>query len=407
MKSPGPVPILFVHHRPELGGAPQSLYYLLRELDRDLYEPHVYCPPGPSAEVFRATGAIVHEGPVATFTHIWASTYRGRRWLLLLYELSHLPAHVLAFARVLRSTPFALVHLNDSPLVPAAWLAQRAGIPVVWHLRSALPDGGRDRRSALLRAAIRRLASAAIAINDDVARSFDVGAVVVPNAVDLERFSPSDAGEARATLELPEGRPVVSYFGFIYPSKGFREFIESASLLHRRGIEATYLIVGGGVRGDAFFSTAFGRALQVAGMARDYQREAEGLVRELGLEGAVRFIPFIPDTARIFQASDIVVAPSRGPEIGRPVLEASACGRVIVASGSREGAGLVRPDETGLLVPRRSPDALAAAIEQLLEDPVLRRRLGANARRHARENFDPARNAAHVGALYGRVLGAS
>ena len=84
-------------------------------------------------------------GPVAGFTHIWASTYRGRRWLLFARELALLPQHVLRFRRTLRRNQFELVHFNDSPLIPAAWLARRERLPVVWHLRSALPDGGQDR----------------------------------------------------------------------------------------------------------------------------------------------------------------------------------------------------------------------------------------------------------------------
>ena len=59
---------------------------------------------------------------LATFTHIWASTYHGRRWVLLHRELVQLPLHLRQFSRTLRSHPFALVHLNDSPLIAAAWL---------------------------------------------------------------------------------------------------------------------------------------------------------------------------------------------------------------------------------------------------------------------------------------------
>src|SRR5438552_3622729 len=134
-----PRQMLFVHHRRELGGSPASLSYLIRELDRSRFDPHVYCPAGPAAQLFADAGATVHVGPVAAFTHIWASTYRGRRWLLFVRELLRLPAHLVRFRRVLVSHDFALVHLNDSPLVAAAWCARRAGIPVVWHLRSALP----------------------------------------------------------------------------------------------------------------------------------------------------------------------------------------------------------------------------------------------------------------------------
>src|SRR4051795_11662977 len=129
-----PTRVLFVHHRPELGGAPESLSYLIRPPARGPLEPHVYCPPGPAAAVFRRAGAVVHTGTVAGFTHIWASTYRGRRWLLFARELARLPVHIVELRRVLREHRFDVVHLNDSPMIPAAWLAHRARIPVVWHL---------------------------------------------------------------------------------------------------------------------------------------------------------------------------------------------------------------------------------------------------------------------------------
>src|SRR2546423_8360229 len=172
--------VLFVHQRSELGGAPASLSYLIRELDHDQFEAHIYCPPGPAAELFRQAGAKVHTGPVAGFTHIWASTYRGRRWLLFLRELGLLPQHVYRFRSTLRRNRFELVHFNDSPLIPAAWLARRESLPVVWHLRSALPGGGHDRRSELVRATIRRLSTSSIAINQDVPGVFAARAAVVP-----------------------------------------------------------------------------------------------------------------------------------------------------------------------------------------------------------------------------------
>ena len=143
---------------------------------------------------------------------------------------------------------------------------------------------------------------------------------------------------------------VVSYFGFIYPSKGFEEFIEAAAQLRDRGIDASYLIVGGAVRGEEFFRTVVGRSLQLADLTRNYEQEAKQLVAELGLSDVVRFVPFTQDTANLYQASDVVVAPSRGPELGRPVIESAASGVPVVASGSRTGGGVVVPNETGVLV---------------------------------------------------------
>jgi len=393
-----------VHHRSELGGAPESLSYLIRELDRKRFEPHVYCPPGPAAELFREAGAVVHTGAVSGFTHIWASTYRGRRWLLFGRELVRLPNHVHQFRKTLRSQRFELVHFNDSPLIPAAFLARREGLPDVWHLRSALPEHGTDLRSGLIRRAIRRLATTSIAINRDVAEVFGVGSTVVPNSVDLQRFRPGDSQTARAALGLPTDVPVVSFFGFIYPSKGFREFIEAAARLRERGVEASYLVVGGAVRGQEFFRTVIGRSLQLVDLTRDYESEAKDLVQELRLDDVLRFIPFTQDTTNLYQASDVVVAPSQGPELGRPVIEAAASGVPVVASGSRTGGGVVVPGETGMLVPDYGVDSIADAVADLLRDPDRRRELGRTARAHAEENFDPARNARRIESIYADML---
>src|SRR3954470_2812222 len=404
MPRPRPVPVLYVHHRSELGGAPESLSYLIRELDRSRFRPHVYCPPGPAADLFREAGATVHTGAIAGFTHIWASTYRGRRWLLFGRELVRLPSHVRQFRRTLQRQRFELVHFNDSPLIPAAWLARREGLPVVWHLRSALPNGGRDRRSAMIRHAIADLATTSIAINHDVADIFGVGSTIVPNSVDLQRFHPGDGGAARAALGLPADLPVVSFFGFIYPSKGFREFIEAASRLRERGVEARFLVVGGAVRGEEFFRTVVGRSAQLADLTRDYESEAKRLVHELELDDVVRFIPFTQDTAILYQASDVVVAPSQGPELGRPVIEAAASGVPVVASGSRTGGGVVVPNETGVLVDDYGVESIADAVARLLKAPDRRRALSRRARQHAEANFDPSRNARRIEAIYREIV---
>jgi glycosyltransferase involved in cell wall biosynthesis len=399
-----PIPVLFVHHRSELGGAPESLSYLIRELDRTQFEPHVYCPPGPAAELFREAGATVHTGAVAGFTHIWASTYRGRRWLLFARELARLPSHARQFRRTLKTDRFGLVHFNDSPLIPAAWLASHEGVPVVWHLRSALPEEGRDRRSGLIREAINRFATTSIAINHDVADVFGVGSTVVPNSVDLERFHPGDRARAKAALGLPADTPVVSFFGFIYPSKGFREFISAAALLRDHDVEASYLVVGGAVRGEEFFRTVMGRGLQLADLTQDYESEAKRLVRELDLVDVVRFIPFTQDTAALYQASDVVVAPSQGPELGRPVIESAASGVPVVASGSRTGGGVVVPGETGVLVEDFRVETLADAVAELLQRPEQRVALGHAARQHAERNFDPSANARRIESIYRAIV---
>jgi glycosyltransferase involved in cell wall biosynthesis len=397
------VHVLYVHHRPELSGAAIALASLLGELDRARFRPHVLSPAGPAAELFRSRGAVVHEGTVAGFTHIWASTYGGRRWLVFARELMRLPLHLASVRGLLRSHAFALVHLNDSPLVPAAVVARRAGLPVVWHLRSALGGGGTDLRARLVRWTVSRLATAPVAINRDVAASFGIAAEIVYDPVDLERFRPLARREARARLGIDEATAVVSYFGYLYPAKGFRELIRAAALVRERGVQAVWLLVGGAVRPSTYLATRTGRLLIAARLTHDYEREARELARSLGLGEDVRLLPRADDTAPIVAASDVVAVPSQGPEIGLPALEAAAAGVPVVASGTRDGGGVVLPGTTGVLA-ARTPAALADAVAGLLADPGRRCRIGEAARAHAEANFDAAVSARRLEELYDRLL---
>lgn len=395
--------ILYVHHRSELGGAPTSLAHVIQAIDRDQFEVHVYAPPGAAADRFAQVGAIVHTGPVSSFTHIWASVYEGRRWLLLVRELLRLPTHAFAFRRVLHAGRFDLVHLNDSPLVASAWLARREGIPVVWHLRSALPPEP-SLRSTFLRRAIRRMADAVIAINDDIAESFAVGAQVIPNTVDLARFHPAGEDEDAHMPGSKKSASTVGYFGFLYAWKGFAEFLHAAAAVRAAGHDATFLVVGGAVRADTFFSTPRGRLLRAMGLTRNYEREARLLVAQLSLDDAVHFLPFQEDTAGLYRACDVVVAPSQGPELPRSILEAAACGVPVVTSGSTTGGGVILPGETGLLTPSRSADDLANAVNTLLDDDERRSAMGTAARRHAERTFSRETNVRRIEEIYTRLL---
>ena len=87
------------------------------------------------------------------------------------------------------------------------------------------------------------------------------------------------------------------------------------------------------------------------------------------------------------------------------MLEAATFGKPVVASGSKNGAGVLLPGRTGLLLEDASPQELAAALSLLIDDPALRRRLGEAAAGHAQARFDPVGNARAVERVYDELLG--
>jgi glycosyltransferase involved in cell wall biosynthesis len=111
-----------------------------------------------------------------------------------------------------------------------------------------------------------------------------------------------------------------------------------------------------------------------------------------------------PRTDAVIAAMDLLVLPSTREAFGTVLAEAGALGVPVVAAASRGAVECVVPGETGLLVPKGDPAALAAAILRLLRDPAFARRLGAAAARRARERWGRERALATMLDVYDRIL---
>src|SRR5438067_10755296 len=118
----------------------------------------------------------------------------------------------------MRAHRFPLVHLNDSPLLAAAWVAHRNGAKVVWHLRSALAGEGRDRRSRAIASLMERWGDAAIAIDRDVAARFPIRLplTIVHNSVS---WPAAVDGGGKSALGLPTDVVAVGFAGFVRRQK--------------------------------------------------------------------------------------------------------------------------------------------------------------------------------------------
>ena len=127
-------------------------------------------------------------------------------------------------------------------------------------------------------------------------------------------------------------------------------------------------------------------------------------IEALGLSGRVRLAGERRDVPELLAAADVFVLPSASEGLPVSVLEAMAAGLPVIASRVGGVPEQVSDGETGLLVEPGDPSDLTAALDRLIADPSLRRRLGAAGRARAEQAFDldPFRRA-HV-ELYSREL---
>jgi glycosyltransferase involved in cell wall biosynthesis len=130
-------------------------------------------------------------------------------------------------------------------------------------------------------------------------------------------------------------------------------------------------------------------------------------VRALGVDDRVDFLGMVSrdQVATLLRECTVVVMPSRFEGFPLVALEAAWAGRPIVAADSPGLSEAVVPGETGLMVPREDPDALASAIGELLIDHHRVGALGRNARALAAEQYSLDRCVDEYEVVYERVVG--
>ena len=292
-----------------------------------------------AVERVRSRGVDVEVVSPASFRHFGVAYGGGvasnlrRPWRLLL-----VPAFLASFARAARRAS------GDADVVHAHWwpagaVARLTGRPYVVQLWGT--DVELARRVAPLRPVARRvLASARLVICASralagAARRLGGRDVrVIPSGVDVP-----------AHVEPEDEPPHVLFAGRLSPEKGVLDLLAAANGL-------PLVIVGDGP-------------------LRPQVPQALGFLshEELG---------------RRYGRAAVVACPSRREGFGVVAAEAMAHGRPVVASAVGGLLDLVSHEETGLLVPPGDADALRAALDRLLGDPALRRRLGDAARARAR-----------------------
>jgi glycosyltransferase involved in cell wall biosynthesis len=183
--------------------------------------------------------------------------------------------------------------------------------------------------------------------------------VTLPGGADAERFQPRPAEPAvRRSLGGEDGQLLVGMIGGLRGMKGHRLVVDAAARLNDARLHFTF--VG-------------------QGSAETAVRE---LVRSSGLARSITVAGFADDVAAAMAAIDVALyVPVESEGMSRVVWEYLAAGRPLIAARVGAVAEFLTDGEHALLVHAGDPDALAAALRRLVNDPALRARLGEAGRR--------------------------
>jgi glycosyltransferase involved in cell wall biosynthesis len=241
-------------------------------------------------------------------------------------------------------------------------------VPVILHIHGGDLDrfcaGLDERRLRALRWIIGGVSE--VIVLGEYWRRFVVAALGAPR----ERVTIVHNAVPRPALARDKGGGAVCellFLGMVWKEKGIDELLAALALPVMAGA-AWHLTIAG------------------IGDIAHYRERAQ----QLGIADRVAFVGWTDEraTQRLLERAEVLVLPSHFECFPMAVIEAMAYGLAIVVTPVGSVQEAITDGETGLLVPIGNSEALARAIRRLIDDPVLRRRLGAHARARFCQSFD-------------------
>jgi starch synthase len=210
---------------------------------------------------------------------------------------------------------------------------------------------------------------------------------VIYNGIDPQAYAPDPATDVLARLGVDLARPYVAFVGRVTRQKGLPVLLRAAAQLHP---EAQLVLLAG------------------AADTPELGAEVDRLVSDLrAMRSGVIWVDAMlprPEVAQVLSHAAAFVCPSVYEPLGIVNLEAMACGVPVVASAVGGIPEVVVDGQTGLLVPPGEPEALAAAVNRVLENPDLGRRMGQAGRERAVAQFSWQSIARQTVELYDQVV---
>jgi glycosyltransferase involved in cell wall biosynthesis len=382
--------VLYIHSSADLYGSDKSLLRLLRHRDPAKISP-VVCLPyrGPLVEEIEMLGITVHIlemgvvrrrslDPVGV-AELLVNTVTGARGIY----------------RIIKDEEIDIVHTNTSAVFSGAIAARIARVPHVWHVREIYQLGAVPGKvyAALIDWLSMRIICVSNAVKDHLA-SYRMKCArktaVVHNGIAVPECG-TEGGPALflAHRGIPAGNMYIGAVGRINRVKGHEVFVEIASRVKERYPRACFLIAG-----DVF---------SLKGDRREARR-AEALrkhIQRLGLERDVFLLGYVKNIEEIYGVLDVYLFTSVLPDsFPTTVLEAMASGVPVVASDIGGVRDIITDGENGLLVPAGDVAGFAGAIEKIVTDDALRRRLVQRGKETCRERFTVEKNIREIERIY-------
>lgn len=234
----------------------------------------------------------------------------------------------------------------------------------------------------ILSCASDRIIACSKAVMDFTSKQEGIGPgkfVVIHNTFDMAKFDINlDAEDLRKKIGFSEKDKIIGSVGRLCEQKGHSYLIKAMADIVKAVPDAKLVIVGEG----------------------PLEQSLKLLTRELGISDRVIFMKKRRDMPTLLKIFDIFVLPSLWEGLSVVLLEAMYMGKPVVTTDIPSNREVMANNETGILVQEKNSASLADAIIRLLNDNVLQKGYGENARKKVSEYFNPERHISELESLY-------
>jgi sugar transferase (PEP-CTERM/EpsH1 system associated) len=349
----------------EVGGLEKVVVNLINHVDKDFFDPLLFC--------LRDGGALVGDA------HCGVETFGKTEGFSFT-----LPFRL---ARSFRRHKVDIVHChNFGPVVYGAGAARLAGAPrVIYTIHGRATSGRRKQRMLERMGWIDRV----VPVSEDARKIVLRNSRLAPekvrtiiNGIDVALFERDiDRRTMRNELGVPDDAAVFGIVARLTAAKDHHVLFEAFARLVERAPGAVLLVVGDGERAA----------------------ELHALVQRLAVHDRIKFLGQRHDIPEILGALDAFVLSSHSEGLSVTLLEAMAAGLPIIATRVGGNTEVVLADETGLIVPPMDPAALETAMMRLIDHPESGRKMGLKGRERVKERFSVDKMVCEYQALYSEV----
>ncbi|WP_230868047.1 glycosyltransferase [Iocasia frigidifontis] len=349
-------------------GAQQSLYWLLKGLNKDKFEPIVITPG--KGELINKAKKIGIKAKVIKYSsnlNVFDGKIKGYSFLKKLFVLISLIRYNISFLKYLiKEKPDILYCNNLRGVLTIGILAKLLTIPLLWYVRIDTSNGIFDKIGT-------RLADKIITISEGVRDIFDEKYLkkkaykfeTIYTGFNLKEYDDNKGAKFKFDEEI-----IIGTAGSITLRKGYDDFVDMARELNRVAKNIKFVIAGEPPRNSV-----------------TYYNKLKRKIKNYNLEKKIKFVGWVDDITDFLSSIDLFVLCSKNEGLPRVVIEAMAMAKPVVATNAGGTNEAIDNGKTGFIVDKGNKNELVAKIEYMIDNKEEMKEMGKEGRRKVENDF--------------------